>query len=152
MSWRFKEPIVVIASAGGHLKEARLAISRLTIEPVFVTYRSPHLSREGNTRFYFIMHPRRNPIRLLINTLQALLLVIKLRPRVVLTTGADVAVPFCILAKLYGSRLIYIESGANISTPTLTGKILHPFADLFIVQWKAVGKFFPKSVHGGPLF
>ncbi len=145
--------VVVIASAGGHLREARLATSRLGLKPVYITYKAPHLrDTTGDDVFYYVIHPRRNPLRLLANAVQAIWLVVKLRPRVVITTGADVAVPFSIFARLLGAKLIYIESGANISSPTLTGKILYHFADLFIVQWKAVGKFFPKAVHGGPLF
>ncbi len=145
--------VVVIASAGGHLREARLATSRLGVKPVYITYKAPHLSStKSDDAFYYVIHPRRNPLRLLGNAIQALWLVLKLHPRVVITTGADVAVPFSIFARMVGAKLIYIESGANISSPTLTGKILYHFADLFIVQWKAVTKFFPKAVHGGPLF
>ena len=149
---RVRQEVVIIASAGGHLREARLAAAKLKVKPLYITYRSPHLSPDTHPDVRFLIHPRRNPFRLFMNSLQALALVLWLRPRVVITTGADVAVPFSILARLFGAKLIYVESGANISSPTLTGKILYHFADLFIVQWEAVRKHFPKSEHGGPLF
>jgi hypothetical protein len=58
-------------------------------------------------------------------------------------------VAFCIISRILGSKLIYIESGANISKPTITGRILYPFANLFIVQWEEMLRHFPKAVYGG---
>lgn len=60
-------------------------------------------------------------------------------------------VPTCYLGKLFGAKLVYIESGGNVYTPTLTGKLMYPIADLFIVQWEPALKFFPKAILGGPL-
>lgn len=145
-------PVVIIASAGGHLYEALRATSSLRIPPLLITYKARHLQVSNlGKEFIFITHPRGNVIRLAVNVVQSLIHAIRLRPRVVITTGADVAVPFCIFSKLLGSKLIYIESGANICTPTRTGKLLHPFADHFFVQWESVAKHFSKAIVGGPL-
>ena len=58
----------------------------------------------------------------------------------------------CCIGKIFGSKIIYIESFANISTKTITGKLLYPIADKFIVQWDSMKKLYPDSVVGGWIF
>ena len=42
-------------------------------------------------------------------------------------------------------KLIYIESFAKVTSPTLTGKLLYKYADQFYVQWESMKEFYPKS-------
>ena len=58
----------------------------------------------------------------------------------------------CCIGKLLGSKIIYIESFANITTKTITGKFLYPIADKFIVQWDSMKKLYPDAVVGGWIF
>jgi len=74
------------------------------------------------------------------------------RPNVVISTGAGAIVLFCIFAKLLGAKLIFLESMAKVVKPTWTGKLLYPFADLFLVQWPGLLKFYPKAKFKGRLF
>ena len=74
------------------------------------------------------------------------------KPDCIITTGALAAYPISLLGKLRGCRIIYIESFARISSASLTGKLIHPIADLFIVQWEEGLQFFPKAVYGGGIF
>ena len=78
-------------------------------------------------------------------------IVLRERPQLVLSTGADVAVPVCLLARLLGARLVFIETAGELA-PTLTGRLLYPFAHLFIVQWPEKLAAFPRAVLArGPL-
>ena len=77
---------------------------------------------------------------------------IKIRPSVVVTTGTHTAVPMCYIAKIFGKKIIYIETFANRTTKTLTGKIIYPIADTFIVQWKEMQKLYPKSLYFGSIY
>ena len=52
----------------------------------------------------------------------------------VITTGVLAVIPLCLLAKLFGRKLIYIESFAKVTSPTETGKLMYKFADRFYVQ------------------
>jgi UDP-N-acetylglucosamine:LPS N-acetylglucosamine transferase len=132
--------------------EALKAISQIPLKPLFITYRASHISQilEGYEVKY-ITHPRRNVFRLMFNALEAALLVVRFRPRIVITTGADVAVPFCVLSRIFGAKLIYIETAGNVYTPSLTGRILYPFASVSFVQWQPLLRHFPKAIDGGPL-
>ena len=58
----------------------------------------------------------------------------------------------CLIGHLLGSKIIYIETFANMITKTSTGKLLYPLSDLFIVQWDSMKKLYPKSVVGGWIF
>ena len=41
---------------------------------------------------------------------------------------------------------------ANITTKTVTGRIIYHFADLFVVQWESMLKLYPKAKYGGWLY
>ena len=69
-----------------------------------------------------------------------------------ITTGALIAYPFCVIGKMMGAKIIYVESFARVKKPSLTGKLLYPFADLFIVQWEDMLEKYPKAVLGGGIF
>ena len=86
------------------------------------------------------------------NIFKSLILYIKLRPKFIITTGTHTAVPICYIGKLFGSKIIYIETFANIETKTLAGRILYPIADLFIVQWESMLELYPNAVYKGWIF
>lgn len=59
----------------------------------------------------------------------------KYRPKVIVSTGSNIAVPLCFIAKIYGSKFVYIETRAKVYNKTISGKIIEHFADKIIVQW-----------------
>lgn len=63
-----------------------------------------------------------------------------------------VAVPFFYLGKLFGAKLIYIEVFDRIDKPTMTGKLVYPIVDKFIVQWDEMKKVYPKAINLGSIF
>lgn len=76
---------------------------------------------------------------------------LKVRPDVVIATGAHTTVPICYIAKMFGKKIIFIETFANITTKTLSGKLVYPIADLFLVQWEEMVKLYPKAKYRGGL-
>ena len=76
----------------------------------------------------------------------------KENPDILISSGAAVAVPFFYLAKLKGKKLIYIEVYDRIDKPTMTGKLVYPIVDKFIVQWEEQKKVYPKAVNLGSIF
>lgn len=66
----------------------------------------------------------------------------KYRPKVIISTGSNIAVPFCFIAKMYGSKFIYIETRAKVYNKTISGKIVERFADKIIVQWPEMVKVY----------
>jgi len=74
------------------------------------------------------------------------------KPDCIITTGALCAYPISLLGKLRGCRIVYIESFARTSSASLTGRLMHRIADLFIVQWEEGLAYYPKAVYGGGIF
>ena len=58
----------------------------------------------------------------------------------------------CYLGKLFGSKIIFIETFANSESKTLSGKMIYPIANLFIVQWEEMLNLYPKATYGGPIY
>ena len=65
------------------------------------------------------------------------------RPKLVVTTGSNIAVPLCLLAKLHRAKFVFIETRAKVYSKSLSGKIVGGFADKVIVQWPEM-----LGVHG----
>lgn len=76
---------------------------------------------------------------------------LKVRPDVVIATGAHTTVPICYIAKMFGKKVIFIETFANITTKTLSGKLVYPIADLFLVQWEEMLELYPNAKYRGGL-
>ena len=104
-------------------------------------------------RMYPCYYPTNRSLKALIkNTKTAWKVLRKERPDLIISSGAAVAVPFFYLGKLMGAKLIYIEVFDRIDKPTMTGKLVYPIADKFIVQWEEMKKVYPKAVNLGSIF
>ena len=58
----------------------------------------------------------------------------------------------CLIGKIFGSKVIYIETFANIHTKTITGRLIYKVADLFVVQWESMLELYPKATYGGWIY
>lgn len=73
----------------------------------------------------------------------------------VLCNGPGTCVPICAAAVLLGVlgvkrvTVVYVESLCRVEHLSLTGRILRPFADYFLVQWPALKRKYPTSVYLG---
>lgn len=94
----------------------------------------------------------RNLLNLIRNTFLAVKVLYKEKPDLIISSGAAVAVPFFYLGKLRGAKTVYIEVFDRINKHTLTGKLVYPVTDKFIVQWPEMEKVYKKSVNLGSIF
>lgn len=69
----------------------------------------------------------------------------------VLSTGAGLAVPFFLVGKLLGRRLVYVESLTRIEALSLSGRLVRPLADEFFVQWPSLARGRTVRYEGGIL-
>lgn len=148
--------ICIVSSAGGHLIQCLKLLPVLKKHNVFViTFTAGHLKKSlKGLKTYLIENPKRNPVRYMQTAPKFYEILKKEKPDVIITTGAGVAVPVCLMAKyFFGSKIIFIESFSRITEPSQTGRILYNFADLFIVQWKSLLKHYgDKAVYGGTIY
>jgi beta-1,4-N-acetylglucosaminyltransferase len=146
---------LLVASNGGHLLQLNQLRDNWAAEDRhWVTFDKPDArSMLAGERVTYAHHPtNRNVPNLLRNLVLALTLLRRLRPRAIVTTGAGVAVPFCWVGRLLGVRVVYIESFARVSHPSLTGRLVHPVAHRFFVQWPDMRRHFRKAEYRGGLF
>lgn len=93
----------------------------------------------------------RSLTNLIRNAVVALRVFWQIRPRAVVTTGAGVAVPFCYVGRLFGARVVFIESLARVTEASLTARLVHPVAHRFFVQWPTLQGRFRKAEYLGSL-
>lgn len=156
-----KKKVLFIASTGGHLNEL------MQLKPIFENYNYYLITEKTKSnisltskfphKISFLVYGTKDkkliyPFKLLYNCIKSLFLYIKIRPRYIVTTGTHTAVPICYLGKLFGTKIIFIETFANSETKTLSGKLIYPIANLFIVQWESMLKLYPKAIYGGWIY
>jgi UDP-N-acetylglucosamine:LPS N-acetylglucosamine transferase len=148
------EKVCLACSAGGHLTELLQLEEAWKGKPHFFVSdkRLNAIDLAKHEKVYFLACPRRNPLKLVLNFGQSLGVFLKERPKVVVSTGADTAIPFCVIARLLGKKVLFIESFCRIKEASLSGKIMYRLANLFLVQWKQNKKFFPRAEFAGSVF
>lgn len=149
---RIKGKVCLVASCGGHLAELRaLRTAYEDLDHFFVVNDVIALPAEMRGRTYFVVHAERN-LKTLVNLFEALRILRRERPDVILSTGAGPAVPFALVGKLLGIRNVFVEISAQVDRPSLTGRIMYRLADRFYYQWPKLQRFFPRATYGGLLF
>jgi len=137
-------------SPGGHRAELLRAVDGIEFTDRFdATFRSDHDDNSGTApapaRIWYLCHPRRSPLRLLLNILQTLVMICRERPHLIISTGADVALATVVFGRLFGAKVIFIESAGSFG-PTLSGRLAYPFAHLFIIPWPEQRIAYPRAV------
>lgn len=152
-----RKKVCLIASAGGHLEQIRQLKEVINkYETYYVVPKIKATEKMSEKKYLVDDMLRTNKIKFMIRFLkmcfQQLFIFIKEKPDVILTTGAGVAIPTCVIGKLCGKKIIYIESFARINSPNKTGLLIYKFADLFIVQWESLLEFYPNAIYGGWIY
>jgi UDP-N-acetylglucosamine:LPS N-acetylglucosamine transferase len=93
----------------------------------------------------------RNVPNLLRNMLVARRVLAAEQPDMVVSTGAGVAIPFFLLARLRGRSTIYLEVFDRIDSRTVTGRVCKPLSTEFLVQWEAQRVLYDGGRVIGPL-
>ncbi|MDR0912324.1 MAG: hypothetical protein LBM96_06970 [Methanobrevibacter sp.] len=152
------QKVLFISSTGGHLSEM-LQLKGLFKKYAYhiVTEKTKQtLSLKNEHNVDYLIYGTKDKISYLIkfplNCIKSLILYFKIKPSVIVTTGAHTAVPMCFIAKLFGKKIIFIETFANCKTRTLSGRMIYKIADLFVVQWESMLKFYPKAKVGGWIY
>ena len=149
------DEVLLVASNGGHLLQL-LQLSDLWPQERrhWITFKkSDAVSLLAGEQVTWAHHPTNRNIPNLIRNLFLALSMLRCRNvAAVVSTGAGVAVPFAIMGRLLGVNVVYVESMARVTSPSLTGRLVYPFADTFIVQWPGLERFFKRARCYGTVF
>lgn len=143
--------ILYLSSCGGHL------VQILEIAKHFQEYKFHFIVNDRTDlneimigRTTYITHAERNLLQI-INIFEAIHLIMKYKPKVLISTGSSPAVWFGLIGKLFGVKVLYIESISRILSPSLTGKIMYYIAHKMYIQWPYLNKVFPRAKFRGNL-
>lgn len=151
---RDKIKICLACSSGGHLHQLYL------LKPFWGKYdrfwatfkKQDAMSLLRGEIIYGVYFPTNRSIKNLIrNAWRAIKILLKEKPDVIISNGAAVAVPFFYIGKFFGIKLIYIEVYDRITSPTLTGILVYPITDVFVLQWRDQKKYYPNGIYIGEM-
>ena len=153
--------VLFISSTGGHLSEMMMLSSMFSKYDYHIitekTKSNLKLKEKYKNKVNYMIYGTKDhmltyPFKLLANCFKSLYYYIKIRPDFIVTTGVHTAAPMCCLGKMFGSRIIYIETFANMKSKTITGSKIYKFADMFVVQWESMLEMYPNAVYGGWIY
>lgn len=152
-----RKKVCFAASSGGHFEQLSMLKPLMDEYDSFVvTEETAYKATIKDEKMYYLHHVNRKewtmPIWMVVNAFKSLKMVMVEKPDVIITTGVLAVIPLCLLTKLFGGKLLYIESFAKVSSPTETGKFLYKFADQFYVQWEPMREFYPNAIYLGGIY
>jgi beta-1,4-N-acetylglucosaminyltransferase len=147
--------MLLVCSSGGHLQQM-LALKGAW-EPfshVWVTFDKSDCQSllAGEDVVYAYWPTNRSLKNLVRNSFVAWRTLRRVRPRIMLTTGAGVAVPFAWLGRLFGVHIIYVESFTRIERPSLSCRLIAPVAHRMYAQWPELLAAMPQARYAGSVF
>ena len=147
--------LLLVSSSGGHL--AQLMCLRPWWEQHerhWVTFDTPDAaSKLAGEDVTWAHHPTtRNLPNLVRNSRLAWRTLDRYQPDVIVSTGAAVAVPFFWLHRWAKAATVYLEVYDRVDSRTLTGRLVRPATDLFLVQWPEQQRLYRSSVLVGGLW
>ena len=140
--------VMLVASSGGHLSHLlELKDFWGAHRRVWVSFDVPDVtSRLVGEEVTWAYRPTTRNLRNLVRNLGlAWSELRRLRPDLIVSTGAGVAVPFFWLGRLLGARTAYLEVYDRIDSATVTGRLVRRFTDATWVQWPEQASLYPNA-------
>lgn len=144
--------ICIVASAGGHLSQL------LLLQPTWEGHEVVCVSTgmmvkeklEAIGKTYIVGEcNRQHPIKTFQVMVKCLRIILRERPKVVISSGAAAGFLICFWAKLFGAKIIWMDSVANTQKLSMSGRMVRFFADLILSQWPNVAGRYNKVEYAG---
>ncbi len=149
--------ICFAASTGGHFEQLMMLRPLMEKHDSFIlTEKTDYSVVKDTDRIYYLAQVNRKEkswlFAMLANAFRSLGIFLKERPDAIICTGVLATIPMCLLCRLLGKQLIYIESFAKVTSPTETGKLMYKFAHRFYVQWESMLEIYPNAIYLGGIY
>lgn len=145
------------ASAGGHMNQLLRLLDHAGSWPqqpaFYITTLRELASRLAERGPVYVIGEcnRHHPLRALMTFFRCWRIALKERPDVVVTTGSMPMALFCLIAKIAGAQIVWIDSVANIDQFSMSGRMVRNFADLFLTQWPDLAENDDKAEYAGAI-
>lgn len=137
--------IALVCSHGGHLTEMLHLMPAVEGHDTFFFCYDAETTR-ALPNAHRVPNMARNPIELVKNLVRLVQLFARERPDLIVSTGAEIAIPAVLVGKLFGAKTFYVECGAQVTKPSFTGRLMYHLADQFHVQWpELLAAYGPKA-------
>lgn len=144
--------VMLVCSPGGHL------LQLLSLEPAYTDLEATWVTLPGADvehllagRDVLVAHgPTNRSVAKFLRNLPFAWNAVRARdPDVIVSTGAGLAVPFFLVGRLLGCRLVYVESLTRSETLSVSGRLVYPLAHRFFVQWPQLAHRHRKARYEG---
>lgn len=147
-----KLKICLAASAGGHLSQLLALADSWKGHDTFCVATSEvvrgRLQKHGKT--YIVGEcNRQHPLQVLSVLLRCIVIALRERPQVVISTGAAAGCLVCFLCKSIRAKIIWVDSITNVERLSLSGRMVRRIADLFLVQWPELARKYDNVQFAG---
>lgn len=153
-----KKKICLISSSGGHFEQLLMLRKLSDNYDLFITTEKTKYNKKDKKINHYVMQVNRKeilfPIKMMGIFFKSLYIFFKEKPDVIISTGALACIPMIFIGHLFKKKVIYIESFAKISSPTMTGNLVYKrhWANQFYVQWKSMLEFYPNAIYKGGIY
>ena len=152
-----KIKVCFAASSGGHYEQLMMLKPLMDMYDSFViTEKTSYDSSCKDEKTYYLRQVNRKeklfPLILLFNAISSLKIYYEEKPDIIVCTGVLAMIPMCMIMKLFGKKIIYIESFAKVTSATETGRLMYKVADQFFVQWESMKDIFPNAKYVGGIY
>lgn len=153
-----KKKICLISSSGGHFEQLLMLRKLSKNNDIFIVTEKTKYNKNDKKINYYVNQINRKEIfwviKMLLVLIKSLYIFFKEKPDVIISTGVLATIPMLFIGHIFNKKVIYIESFAKISSPTITGNLVYKcnLADKFYVQWKSMLKFYPNAIYKGGIY
>lgn len=155
---KLKKKICLISSSGGHFEQLLCLRPLSEKNDVFIVTEKTKYNKKDKKINHFVMQVNRKEplfiLKMFCIFIKSLIIFLIERPDVIISTGVLAAIPMLFIGHFFKRKVIYIESFAKITSPTMTGKLVYKkhIADRFYVQWKSMKEFYPDAIYLGGIY
>jgi len=128
---------MAVASGGGHWVQLQRVMPAFEGHDVtFVTINPTYKADVPGERVLIVRDSTRwNKLGLIILGFQILLSLIRIRPHIVVSTGAAPGFMAIVLGRLLGAKTVWLDSIANVEEVSMSGRMVRRWAVLWLTQW-----------------
>lgn len=140
--------VLAVASGGGHwVQLQRLSPAWEGCEVSFMTTEPGYRDRVGGARFFTVRDANRwDKIGLVRQLLGVIGVLIRVRPEVIITTGAAPGFFALMFGKYLGAKTVWVDSVANAEELSGSGARVGKYCTRWLTQWPELAR------PGGPEF
>ena len=147
--------VLAISSGGGHWVELlRMRKAFEGCDVTWVTVREGYRVdlEDQSDRFFVIPDATRwNKVGLIILLFRVMLVIIRVRPHAIVTTGAAPGLLALMIGRTVGCKTCWIDSIANMEEMSLSGRKARRWASLWLTQWPQLSSENGPEYHGSVL-